>query len=331
MVHFKGVASEIPTTSGASDGDVLTKNGNTIEWATPSGGVTGATDSTLTLSGTTLGLNLGNANTWTGQQTFNGQAKVYSNTNSQQLFIGTLTGGFGYWVGRNSGTGFLDILGTQGSPFDGVQVTSLRSSGSITIGGNAVISNWSTSLGLGGGSGTASAILEIRGGTQNFLIGGGTGFSYLFQRNSSTGFMEITGQQSGYTGYIISTANGANAHTINDGGNNGFGVAIGSIGAKVHIIKTTEQFRRGYDASNYASDTVSSTGSLTINVTGTNPKIIMGKAVQLKDYTVATLPTGGNNDIVFVTDALAPVWHAAVAGGGAERIAVYYDGAWKCL
>lgn len=36
--------------------------------------VTGATDSTLTLTGTTLGLNLGNANTWTGQQTFKSSA-----------------------------------------------------------------------------------------------------------------------------------------------------------------------------------------------------------------------------------------------------------------
>lgn len=67
------------------------------------------------------------------------------------------------------------------------------------------------------------------------MIGGGSGTSYVFQRNSGTGFMEITGQQSGYTGYIFNTANGTNAHTINDSGNNGFGVAIGSILAKVHV------------------------------------------------------------------------------------------------
>jgi len=33
-------------------------------WATVSAGVTGATDSTLTLTGSTLGINLANANTW---------------------------------------------------------------------------------------------------------------------------------------------------------------------------------------------------------------------------------------------------------------------------
>ncbi len=40
--------------------------------------------------------------------------------------------------------------------------------------------------------------------------------------------------------------------------------------AKLHVLATTEQLRLGYDASNYISNTVSSTGGLTMASTGTN-------------------------------------------------------------
>lgn len=183
------------------------------------------------------------------------------------------------------------MYSTQGSPFDGIQVAFLRSSGGITINGENVIRNWSSSLGIGNYTGTASAMIEIRGLTQNLLIGGGTGYSYLFQRNSSTGFFEITGQQAGYTGFIFNTGYGSNAHTINDTGNSGFGVAIGSIAAKVHIVKTTLQQRIGYDASNYFDITVGSAGGVTFNAVGSGAKFVFSDA--LEATTVKATTAGG--------------------------------------
>lgn len=53
---------------------------------------------------------------------------------------------------------------------------------------------------------------------------------------------------------------------------------------------------------------------------------IFGAPVRLKGYTVATLPAGVQGDTAYVTDALAPVWGTAVAGGGAVVIKVFYDG-----
>jgi len=49
-------------------------------------------------------------------------------------------------------------------------------------------------------------------------------------------------------------------------------------------------------------------------------------------YTVATLPVGANGMRAFVSDstvAAAGNFGAAVAGGGADTVPVYYDGAWR--
>ena len=54
---------------------------------------------------------------------------------------------------------------------------------------------------------------------------------------------------------------------------------------------------------------------------------IFGAPARLKNYTVATLPAGVQGDTAYVTDALAPVWGATVAGGGAVVIPVFYNGA----
>lgn len=48
--------------------------------------------------------------------------------------------------------------------------------------------------------------------------------------------------------------------------------------------------------------------------------------IQLRGYTVATLPAGGQGDTAFVTDALAPTFLTAVAGGGAVVTPVFYNG-----
>ena len=51
-----------------------------------------------------------------------------------------------------------------------------------------------------------------------------------------------------------------------------------------------------------------------------------GGIVRLKNYTVATLPTGVQGDTAYVTDALAPSYMVTVVGGGAVVTAVFYNG-----
>ncbi|EKD99699.1 MAG: cell wall surface anchor family protein [uncultured bacterium] len=55
-----------------------------------------------------------------------------------------------------------------------------------------------------------------------------------------------------------------------DDTNNRLGLGTASPASFLHVLGTTEQLRLGYDASNYTSFTIDSTGSLTLADTGTN-------------------------------------------------------------
>lgn len=62
----------------------------------------------------------------------------------------------------------------------------------------------------------------------------------------------------------------------------GFGIGTSSPSAWVHIEKTTEQLRVGYNSSNYFSTTVGSTGSTTFNLVGTSPEFIFSDPVNIQ-------------------------------------------------
>ena len=58
------------------------------------------------------------------------------------------------------------------------------------------------------------------------------------------------------------------------------GIGTGAtVSARVHITKTTEQLRVGYDASNYYSTTISSTGGVTFNAVGTGATFIFSDSI----------------------------------------------------
>jgi hypothetical protein len=51
--------------------------------------------------------------------------------------------------------------------------------------------------------------------------------------------------------------------------------------------------------------------------------------LKLKSYTVATLPTGVQGAIAYVTDATAPTYLGVLTGGGSVKVPVFYNGtAW---
>lgn len=62
-----------------------------------------------------------------------------------------------------------------------------------------------------------------------------------------------------------------------------------------------------------------------VRIDGT--RMTLSEPVQLRAYTVATLPTGAAGDVAYVTDATAPTFLGVLVGGGAVNTPVFYNGA----
>lgn len=71
--------------------------------------------------------------------------------------------------------------------------------------------------------------------------------------------------------------------------NGNLGVGVSTVSARVHIIKTTEQLRVGYDASNYYSTTVGSTGIATFNAVGASSAFVFSDSVGIGATPAAVL------------------------------------------
>ena len=112
--------------------------------------------------------------------------------------------------------------------------------------------------------------------------------------NSTTGISRLAaakvGVGNGTSGDVSGTLVAAN-----------IGVGVSSPSAALHVLKTTEQLRLGYDTSNYASFTTSSTGNLTIAPTGTNPNIILTPSGTGAVGIGTTSPTGTGTTNVQIT------------------------------
>ena len=74
------------------------------------------------------------------------------------------------------------------------------------------------------------------------------------------------------------------------------------------------------------ADQIGWTAGGTLRLTLTTARLDAALPIQLQGYTVAGLPAGVEGDTAYVTDALAPVYGAAVTPGGAVTIPVFYDG-----
>lgn len=118
--------------------------------------------------------------------------------------------------------------------------------------------------------------LDTRAGENRFIV-----FGYPI--GSSTPHERIA----------VSLENGNTALCI-QGGDCIIGGVSGSASARLHVIATTEQQRTGYDASNYESTTISSTGVVTRNAVGSGAKFVFSDAVEVPDD---AYDSGWNGDV----------------------------------
>jgi hypothetical protein len=80
--------------------------------------------------------------------------------------------------------------------------------------------------------------------------------------------------------FATDTTTGTPTERMRIGSTGDVGIGTGAtISARTHVISTTEQLRIGYDASNYYSTTVSSTGGVTFNAVGAGSNFTFSDAV----------------------------------------------------
>lgn len=108
----------------------------------------------------------------------------------------------------------------------------------------------------------------------NFTIRGlnsaGTTRRTLFQWTAGDN-INITGEP-GVTDINLNPTNGGPGLIIK-GSTGNVAMGLASPAARLHLVRTSEQFRYGYDVNNYLSHTTSSTGVTTIAAAGTDPSL----------------------------------------------------------
>ncbi len=216
---------------------------------------------------------------------FVGNFAGYGNIGSSNVFVGSFAGLDGGGGGTGSATvavGYLTLaFGSGGAP---------SSATAIGFGSGASAGTAATGFtGVGRNSGGS-----LTSGTYNTHIGYAAGYSDGTTATSAN-LDNVT--TLGYNAQVTQSNSlilgGLSAH--------GFGVRVGinttAPSAKLHVIETTEQLRLGYDASNYLSATINSTGSVTLNLTGTSPEFTFSDNVNIS----AALLVNPGSDVNIIT------------------------------
>lgn len=195
--------------------------------------------------------------------------------------------------------------------------------GLVTLGGGL---NVAGNVGIGTTIPAPYYLLDIQrgiGSTTLLSLSGNEGYSASMYFSSSDGSDWYLGKDPANLGngdFGIMRA-GNNALTItNTTGRMGIGTT--SPSTFFNIVKTTEQLRLGYNATNYSSFTVNSTGSLTIAETGTNPTITLSSPVITSSTTnkgtVALV--GGTATVTVNTGAVCVVSETTTATNGVKGV-----------
>lgn len=96
-----------------------------------------------------------------------------------------------------------------------------------------------------------------------------------------------------------------------------------STAGRTDILINDTETALGSGAQNFLDFQISGTSKFKILNTG---YVNVAAPINLKNYTVATLPAGTRGDIAYVTDAVLPAFLAGLTGGGTVVTPVFYNG-----
>jgi len=303
---------------------------------TSSGGVTlgnGYLANSPTLSSTgTIATNIGFSCADQGHATRVTNARGFSCAD----FTASVTEAIAFRSAMNSGTGKLAFasLGTansvhQGSVRFGSSVAPTKTldvTGSFGVSGTATMSSITTvaSAGL-----TMTSLAGATPGSVSFYAGdstasGGYGADIAIGSGSANTGAGTAGPIAFYAG----TATGAGGIGGNIDFYPGAGGAGGTNGATTFYDTAASQIVQigGASATLDVTGSLRTSGNVTMGNANTDAHTVNG-TLKLQAYTVATLPAAGTaGRIAYVTDALAPAYLVAIAGGGAIVTPVFDNG-----
>lgn len=143
----------------------------------------------------------------------------------------------------------------------------------LTVGGNTT--------GTGITNGVGLAVVNISATTNNWAsVGFADTMTGVYSAMMGVQMVDRTNHYGDY-GFATRAADGfLERMRIVSTGNVGIGTVGLTVSAKLHLVKTTEQLRVGYDTSNYYSTTVGSTGIVTFNAVGAGSSFLFSDNVQ---------------------------------------------------
>jgi hypothetical protein len=317
-----GVSFTTGTLSATGSGGTVTSVGFTgglITVATPT------TTPAFTVAGTSGGIPyFSSASTWATSAALTANALMIGGGAGAAPATTTTGTGVLTALGTNVGSAgaFVAFNGALGTPSSGT-VTNLTGTASININGTVGATTATT-----GAFTTVTATGNVRCGdgaafvfgplTTTYISGASSTSSWSFYNNA---ILRLSMDSNGRLRHF---ANNEQYGVLLNYGSTANGVYLGSAGANIFTVSSsagTEYYR------------VDSSGNLLIGTTTsptTSKGLVVSGPIRKFGYTVATLPTAGvAGRCAYVTNALAPTFGAAVAGGGAVVIPVFDNGvAW---
>ena len=228
------------------------------------------------------------------------------------------------WSTSGTGLGVNGASGFAGSLFDlkvaGASKFTVDASGNISYGGgNTFISMSAGRLNSGNGSTSVDAANRaLSDGVVGTLLSWSNPTVVINPATNADKGLIVRGV-SGQTADLQQWQNSSSSTLAFIDATGALGLGVATTAAKTHVVSTTEQLRLGYDASNYLSVTVGSTGGVTFDATGS------GAGFNFSD------PLTGNDNGAFspASNVLSSVRSVGQFGGGITfKDGSGYSGIW---
>jgi len=219
-------------------------------------------------------------------------------------FIMATKGIGNYTFGNSTSTGSNRIFAMDGSVSDVGLIINTKGTGHFTV-------EQSSSVGLDW-NGSKWAISNGVGYTPTRLI---HALEFNASNSSITRILTLDHSTSGTP--AIGVGVGMEFISQNSSGSSKIGAAIDVV--TTDVTPASEDFDIIFNTM-----AAGATASERIRISSTGTKL--STVLNLKSFTVSTLPTGTVGDVAYVTDALTPSFLVAVVGGGSTKVPVFFDG-----